>query len=76
MTYGLFLLLANVLGRGDHHVQVFRSMGSGRAEDVKALSPPLAQWRHFRYCESLLGETFGTVDHFEVFTLSVASFCP
>ena len=41
-------------------------MRGGLAEEVKAQSPPLEQWRRFEYCESLAGESFGSVDHFKV----------
>ena len=46
-------------------MEVFRSI-DGLADEVKALSPPLALWRKFVYCDSLTGALFGSVDHFEV----------
>lgn len=46
-------------------MEVFRGIG-GLAAAVKDRSPPLALWRNFVYCESLTGQTLGSVDHFEV----------
>jgi hypothetical protein len=44
-------------------LQVFRGLGSLAAE-VGQRSPPLAEWRSFVYCSSLLGQLLGEVDHF------------
>lgn len=46
------------------HVQVFRGL-PGLSAAVSALSPPLAEWRRFIYCESMVaGQLLGKVDHF------------
>jgi hypothetical protein len=45
-------------------VQVFRGI-PGLSQQVAALSPPLAEWRRFIYCESMVeGQLLGEVDHF------------
>eukprot|EP00775_Hariotina_reticulata_P010552 gene10552-10712_t len=45
-------------------MEVFRGL-PGLSSAVQALSPPLAQWRRFVYCQSLMaGQLLGTVDHF------------
>ena len=45
-------------------MEVFRQLG-GLADGVRRKSPPLREWSNFRYCESVLGHTFGEIDHFE-----------
>ena len=73
-TRSLAVLAGLLLDWNEFHLvtdaQVFRAMGNGVAEEVKALSPPLDLWRSFVYCESLAGDVFGTVDHFEARHLS------
>ena len=44
--------------------QVFQPL-SGLAAEVAQLSPPLAHWRKFLYCERLDGHVWGEVDHFK-----------
>ena len=46
-------------------MEVFRPLDK-LADEIAACSPPLAEWRKFIYCESLTGQVFGQVDHFEV----------
>ncbi len=41
-------------------------MDSELYETVLQQSPPLDEWRRFVYCESLVGQQYGVVDHFPV----------
>ncbi|QDZ17809.1 putative polyketide hydroxylase [Chloropicon primus] len=45
-------------------MEIFRQIGR-LEERVRAKSPPMSEWRSFRYCEGVLGHTFGKIDHFE-----------
>ena len=42
-------------------MEIFRQIGI--VDEVRALSPPVSQWRHFRYCTSLIGEDLSVKDH-------------
>ena len=42
-------------------MELLRGLGVEGA--VRAQTPPLDEWRHFRYCSSLLGAQFGAQDH-------------
>jgi len=36
----------------------------GIEQDIYDAAPPHDEWRHFRYCESVIGPDLGVVDHF------------
>jgi len=44
-------------------MEVLRSIGV--SNEVSCSAPPLDQWRRFIYCSSILGSTYGVVDHFD-----------
>jgi hypothetical protein len=53
-------------------MEVFRQMSglNGHASLAAAVAercPPLHEWRKFIYCESVVGNIFGEMDHFKVF---------
>ena len=50
-------------------MEIFRQLGT-LEDDVQNLSPPLREWRNFRYCESVLGHMFGKIDHFDEYAES------
>lgn len=56
-------------------MEIFRQLG--RVEErVLEQSPPLQEWRHFRYCESVLGLAFGKIDHFDEYSARSATLSP
>eukprot|EP00466_Bigelowiella_natans_P014365 jgi/Bigna1/126708/aug1.3_g1416 len=44
-------------------MEILRELGL--EQNVHHRAPPLSQWRHFRYGESILGEEFGAVDFYK-----------
>ena len=42
-------------------MEVFRQLDPTLAQQVQQLSPPLATWRKFVYCETLTGRLLGEV---------------
>lgn len=56
-------------------MEVFRQIGT-LDEDVRAKSPPIREWRTFRYCESVLGHNFGEIDHFDEYAETSAKLSP